>query len=180
MVQTDGSFYLPYKLTVKNFSLEPVTGINVTDHLAGATQNFGTFNNGGNLLEGQYRIISISGSFGTINAGFNGSNNDLIVSAGTLAAGASTTLNYVVHVKPAVPRVVPALIYTNQATVTGTGQHSGQPVTDLSNNTDNPDPDENGIPNETGNNNPTTIAPVPAPAITLTKNCNTSSYKRCC
>ncbi|WEK48815.1 MAG: SdrD B-like domain-containing protein [Candidatus Kaistia colombiensis] len=174
VVLADGSYTIPYTLTVKNFSLEPMTGISVTDILDGASQNFGTNSGGSVPTEGQYRVNSVSGNFGSLNAGFDGATSTGIVTGGTLAAGATGTLSYTVQVNPAIPRVVPALVHTNQAQVIGNGQHSGQTATDLSHNNSNPDPDGNGIPNEDGNNTPTTVTPAASPAITLVK---TATYR---
>lgn len=79
------------------------------------------------------------------------------------------TVGYTVLVNPVVPRIVPALVHTNQANVTGTGQNSGQTPNDRSHNNANPDPDGNGIANEDGNNTPTTVTPAASAAITLVK-----------
>ncbi|MCW5954480.1 MAG: DUF11 domain-containing protein, partial [Propionibacteriaceae bacterium] len=58
----------------------------------------------------------------------------------------------------------------NRAEATGSGQYSGQSgVHDLSNNTTNPDPDNNGIADETANNNPTAVSSNPTRAVTLDK-----------
>ncbi len=169
-VQPDGSYFIPYTVTVKNLSLEPVNTIAVTDVLDGASQNFGAYSGGGAPAEGQYRIASVSGgAFGTLNTGFTGAGANTLVSGGTLAAGASGTVTYTVHINPAIPRIVPSPVHTNQASVAGTGQNSGTPVTDLSHNNSNPDPDNNGIANEPGNNTPTTVSQTPAPAVTLVK-----------
>ena len=173
VVLADGSYTITYSLTVKNFSLEPMTGISVTDILNDASQNFGTNSGSADPAEGQYRVSSVSGTFGTGHSEFNGATSTTLVSAGTLAAGATGTASYTVHVNPAIPRVVPALVHTNQAQVSGTGEHSGRNATDLSHNNSNPDPDGNGIPNESGNNTPTTVTPAASPAVTLEK---TASY----
>lgn len=169
VILADGSYTITYSLTVKNFSLEPMTGISVTDILNGAAQNFGTNSGGAVPAEGQYRVNSVSGNFGSINSGFNGATNTSLMTGGTLAAGATGTAGFTVQVNPAIPRVVPALVHTNQAQVAGTGQHSGQSATDQSHNNSNPDPDGNGIPNESGNNTPTTVTPAAGAAITLDK-----------
>ncbi|WP_378945362.1 SdrD B-like domain-containing protein [Mesorhizobium sp. ANAO-SY3R2] len=169
VILADGSYTINYSLTVKNFSLEPLTGITVIDILNGASQNFGTFSGGTPPTEGQYRVNSVSSNFGSLNSGFDGATNTTLVSAGTLAAGATGTVSFTVHVNPVVPRVVPALVHTNQATVTGTGQNSGQTPTDKSHNNANPDPDGNGIANEPANDTPTTVTPTPSPAVTVVK-----------
>jgi len=173
VVQTGGSYHIPYTLTVRNYSLEPVTGITVSDVLNGTvngvSQNFGTNSGSAEPAEGQYRIISVSSNFGSLNSGFDGAGNNTILANGTLAAGATGTLTVTIHVNPVVPRIVPALVHTNQAQISGNGQHSGQAVTDLSHNNSNPDPDGNGIPNEPANNTPTTVTPEPTRSIALIK-----------
>lgn len=169
-VQSDGSYHIPYTLTVKNLSLEPLTGISVSDVLEGGGRNFGTNSGAGAPAEGQYQILSVtSGAFGTPNTGFNGATDTILLTGGTLAVGASGTVSFTVHVNPVVPRVVPALVHTNQAEVAGTGQHSAQPVTDRSHNNSNPDPDGNGIADEAANNVPTTVTPTPSPEVKLDK-----------
>ena len=168
--QTDGSYFIPYTLTVKNLSLEPINNIVVSDVLNGASQNFGTYSGGGAPAEGQYRIVSVSGgAFGTLDSGFTGAGSNTLVSGGTLAAGASGTITYTVHVSPNLPRVVPALVHTNQASVDGSGQNSGAAVTDISHNNADPDPNNNGIANEPANNTPTTVTPGASASVTLVK-----------
>lgn len=168
-ILADGTYTIAYSLTVKNFSLEPVTGVSVTDILDGASQNFGT--NSGIALptEGQYRVESVTSTFGSLNSAFNGATVTSLLTNGTLPAGATGTLTYTVLVNPVIPRVVPALVHTNQASVSAIGQHSAQTPTDLSHNNANPDPDGNGIPNEPNNNTPTTVTPAASPAVDLVK-----------
>ncbi|PWK73960.1 SdrD B-like domain-containing protein [Aminobacter sp. AP02] len=169
VVLADGRYTINYSLTVRNFSLEPITGIAVSDVLNGASQNFGTNSGTAAPAEGQYRVNSVSTNFGSLAAGFNGATATNIVTGGTLAAGATGTLTFNVEVNPVVPRVVPALVHTNQAEVTGTGQNSGQTPEDKSHNNANPDPDGNGVPNEPANNTPTTVTPAASAAVTLAK-----------
>lgn len=168
-ILADGTYTIAYSLTVKNFSLEPVTGVSVTDILDGASQNFGT--NSGIALptEGQYRVESVTSTFGSLNSAFNGATVTSLLTNGTLPAGATGTLTYTVLVNPVIPRVVPALVHTNQASVSAIGQHSAQTPNDLSHNNANPDPDGNGIPNEPNNNTPTTVTPAASPAVDLVK-----------
>lgn len=170
VVQSDGSYFIPYTLTVENLSLEPINNIVVSDVLDGASQNFGAYSGGAAPTEGQYRIVSVTGgAFGTLDAGFTGAGSNTLVSGGTLAASAIGTVAYTVHVSPNLPRVVPALVHTNQANVDGSGQNSGAAVTDLSHNNANPDPDNNGIANEPANNTPTPVTPSSTGAVTLVK-----------
>ena len=169
VILADGSYTIAYSLTVKNLSLEPLSGITVTDILNGASQNFGTNSGAAVPAEGQYRVNSVSGNFGSINSGFNGATNTSLMTNGALAAGATGTVAYTVQVNPVVPRVVPALVHTNQAKVVGTGQNSGQTPDDKSHNNANPDPDGNGIANEPANDTPSTVTPTASADIELVK-----------
>ncbi|HEY8577175.1 MAG TPA: SdrD B-like domain-containing protein [Devosia sp.] len=168
--QNDGSYLIPYTLTVENLSLEPINSITVTDVLNGASQNFGTYSGGGAPAEGQYDVTSVTGgAFGTLDTGFNGAGANTLVSGGTLAAGATGTVSYTVHVSPQLPRISPPPPHTNQASVSGTGQNSSDPLSDISHNNSNPDPDSDGIADEAGNNTPTTTTPTVSPNVTIDK-----------
>ncbi len=169
VVQADGSLHIPYTLNVENFSLEPLNDVEVTDVLNGASQNFGTYVIG-TPDEGEYTVINhTGGAFGTLQTSFDGAANTALVTGGTLAAGASGTVGFTVHVHPAMPRVVPALTYTNQAEISGTGDFSSQTPADLSNNTANPDPNNNGRADDPGEDTPTTITFVPTAGVTIDK-----------
>lgn len=165
-VNADGTYSIPYSLTVTNYSLEPLTGISVTDVLDEDSQNFGAYSGGTAPSEGQYRITGTTGSFGPPSSSFNGATDTVVLSGATLAAGATATVGFTVHVNPKVPRIVPALVHTNQATISGTGQYSTQTPNDFSNNTANPDPDGNGIPDE---DTPTKVTPDAGADVTLSK-----------
>ncbi len=168
--QNDGSYLIIYTLTLENLSLEPIDNVTVTDVLNGAGQNFGTYSGGGAPAEGQYDIVSVTGgAFGTLDTAFNGAGANTLVSGGTLAAGATGTVSYTVHVSPDLPRISPPLTHTNQASVSGTGQNSADPVSDISHNSSNPDPDGDGIADQPGNNTPTTVTPTVTPNVTLDK-----------
>jgi len=177
--QADGSYTITYTLTVANFSLEPATNIAVTDLLSQAGRNFGSYSAAaGTPPEGSYTITAVTGgAFGTPSAGYTGQTGaDTLVTNGTLAAGASGSVVYTVHVNPAVPRLQ-GLSHANQAEVSGEGQYSGQTsgpggnpqLHDLSNNGSNPDGDNNGIGNEASDNVPTVVTPNFSAGITVDK-----------
>lgn len=169
LVQADGSLYIPYTLTVENFSLEPLSGVEITDVLNEASQNFGTYVSG-MPAEGEYTVINHSGGvFGTLQTSFDGAANTSLVTGGSLAAGAIGSVGFTVHVHPPMPRVVPALTYTNQAEISGTGDYSNQSPIDLSNNTSNPDPNNNGRADDPGEDTPTTVTFVPTASVTIDK-----------
>lgn len=169
LVQPDGSLYIPYTLTVENFSLEPLIDVEITDVLDDDAQNFGDYVSG-TPVEGEYTVLNHNGgAFGSLQASFNGANNTTLLTGGTLAAGATGTVGFTVHVYPAMPRAVPALTYTNQADISGIGDYSRQTPTDLSNNTSNPDPNNNGRADDTGEDTPTTVTFVPTASVTIDK-----------
>ncbi len=174
--EEDGSYTITYTLTAENFSLEPVDNVVIEDDLDGPDRNFGTYTgDAGTPPEGSYTVTAVTGgAFGTLNTDFGGDAQQTLVSDGTLGVGESGTVSYTVHVNPAVPRTE-GLSHTNQATISAQGRYSGQDsssndqLSDISNNTANPDPDNNGIGNETGNNTPTVVSPDFAPSISLDK-----------
>ncbi len=176
----DGSFNTTFRLTVRNFSLEPITNMAVTDQLAGVAPLFGTLDN--DLAPGTYRIEAApSGTCGGLNAGFNGDSTQTVADNFTLTAGATCTIDFSIRVAP--PRPLPALnyAYENQAVVTGEGEWSGQTsatndqLQDLSHNGTNPDPNGNGVANEDGENDPTPVAPNFTADITISKNADLSA-----
>ena len=174
---TDGSYSITYTLTAKNFSIEPVGNIVITDLLSAANRNFGSHHAGaGNPPEGSYKITAVTdGAFGTPNSSFTGqAGADQLLGSGVLTSGATGTVRYTIRVNPAVPRLQ-GLNHTNQAVVTGSGQYSGQTsatnpqLSDPSNSGTNPDTDNDGIGNEAADNVPTVVTPNFSPSITIDK-----------
>ncbi|MCE8421456.1 hypothetical protein LZ190_22870, partial [Rhodovulum sulfidophilum] len=66
--------------------------------------------------------------------------------------------------------------YRNQARLDAVGQLSGKPVTDLSDNGSNPDPNGNGYANDPGEDDPTPVNVTYAPAIAVVKTADTSGF----
>lgn len=170
-VQPDGSLVVPIRLIVANVGNEPLNTVSVTDALATAAGGqFGGFVPGGaaaTLTTGQYTIqtapaFAAACASGSLTAGYTGaSGNTQIASIGSFATGASCTLDFVFRF-----RAGAALTYTNQAQAAGTGDFTGSPASDLSDDGAAPDPNGNGNAGDAGENDPT---PVPVPRIGLAK-----------
>jgi uncharacterized repeat protein (TIGR01451 family) len=178
----DGSFNATFQLVVKNFSLETLNSVAVSDALSGAAPRFGTYNNG-TLGNGEYKLIAApSGTCPGLQAGFTGTGaNTIAATLPSLAVGANCTISFTLQVQPTAP--LPPLLpsggrYENQASVDAVGALSGQTsvtnpqLQDLSDNGANPDPNGNNQANEAGENDPTPLAPSYAPAIGIAKQVN--------
>ncbi|MFN0070036.1 MAG: beta strand repeat-containing protein [Chloroflexota bacterium] len=155
----DGSFTVPFTLTLTNLGDVPVTNIQVTDDLDAAFSGATSFL----LVPGS---TSATGSL-TANPSFNGSGANrglLLPGSSTLAVNASHSVSFSVRVTPGV-NLGP---YLNQATATASGP-AGQSITDLSDNGANPDSDGDRNGNEAGENDPTPVSFVLSPAIGLAK-----------
>ncbi len=160
----DGSFDTVFRLTVENFSLEPLINIEVTDELQGAAPLFGTNVAATDGTPGQYAVIAgPSGTCGGNDAGFNGVGADVVATGFCLAAGATCTIDFTVRTQPTVP--LPPILasggrYENQAVVTGEGGISGQTpatnpeLTDLSDDGVEPDANGDGDGSDPGENDP--------------------------
>ena len=160
----DGSLTAVLRIGARNFSLETLNAVTITDPLAGAAPLFGTLVTGGaaaSLTAGSYTINaapSIEGSCvsATPTAAFDGNATTQLAQITTLAGGASCEFNVTLRYRPTDP--LPVGNYTNQAAGTATGALSGQAQNDLSQNGANSDPDADGNP---GNNN----VPTPLNAV---------------
>ncbi|MEQ1663134.1 MAG: SdrD B-like domain-containing protein [Thiobacillus sp.] len=170
-VQPNGSLLVPIRLIVTNVGNEPLSGVAVTDPLsAAASGQFGGFVAGGaaaTLASGQYTVQTAPAFSGACTngitvSGFTGDTGNLSVATVTaMAPAASCTIDFSYRFNPGA-----ALTYTNQAQASGTGDYSGSPVNDLSDNGATPDSNGNGNAGEAGENDPT---PVPVPRIGLAK-----------
>ncbi|PZR00851.1 MAG: hypothetical protein DI533_10110 [Cereibacter sphaeroides] len=183
-VAPDGSVSVTFLFNVRNFSLEPLQGVTLTDQLAGSSPLFGAHSPAGPLTPGTYRVTSIGGSCGGKNNNFNGSGDLVLLSALTMAQNSTCNVTVSLLIQPTVPlppEISPNVRYRNQGTVQGTGAWTGQTpatnpqLTDPSTNGTNPDPNGNGIANENGENQPTPV-PVPFdPEIGLIKTADASA-----
>ncbi|PIE16080.1 MAG: hypothetical protein CSA68_04275, partial [Rhodobacterales bacterium] len=185
----DGSYNVTFRVRVENLSLEPLNAVNVTDSMVGVAPNFGTHTALGNpatdaMTPGTYTMLAApSGTCGAINAGFNGSAATTLINNGTIAATTTCYADIQLRVRPTVP-LPPVLAsggrYENQASVDAVGALSGQTsatnpqLADTSDNGTNPDPNNNGIANEGGENDVTPVNPVFSPSIALIKTADTS------
>ncbi|MGC9449319.1 DUF7507 domain-containing protein [Cereibacter johrii] len=178
-LRADGAFRVGFAFSVRNFSVEPVQGLTVTDVLQGNLPGFGTYNPDlSSLQPGEYGLVSApGGSCGGLNSGYTGAGATELVSGGTLAAGASCTITLTLQVRPEIPLPYSASPrYRNQAQLDAEGQLSGKPVSDLSDNGSNPDPNGNGYPNDPGEDDPTPVNVTYAPAIAVVKTADTSGF----
>ncbi len=163
-VNADGSLTAVLRIGARNFSLEALNAVTITDPLTGAAPLFGTFVTGGvaaSLTPGSYTINAAPSIVGTCatatpTAGFDGNTTTQLAQITTLAVATSCEFDVTLRYRPTVP--LPVGNYANQATGTATGALSGQPENDLSQNGANSDPDADGNP---GNNN----EPTPLNAV---------------
>ncbi|MFA7432564.1 MAG: SdrD B-like domain-containing protein [Gemmobacter sp.] len=126
VVQTNGSYMVTYELLVTNPSLEPVTNIVIDDPLEAS---FGTYDTSD--APGSFSIVPVNAGGLTLDPGFeaNPFAPGRIISGGTLAAGADTTVRLQLRVWPEVPRAA-SLTHDNTATVEAEGRYSGEDVDD--------------------------------------------------
>jgi hypothetical protein len=108
--------------------------------------------------------VSVSGTL-IANAGYNGVADKNLLNAGasTLAAGASATITVAVDVK-----IATASKFENSATTTALDP-AGTPVSDVSQNGADPDPDRDGDPSNNGDPTPVVVQPglLTAPMLDL-------------
>ncbi|NOT15130.1 MAG: DUF11 domain-containing protein [Methylotenera sp.] len=171
----DGTVTVPFQLLVKNTGGEALNSVSVTDDVSGASPQFGSYIAGGagaTLTAGQYTVQSapaFSGACtnGSVNAAYTGDASPTVASITSMAIGASCTVNFSLRFRPAHP--VPGGGYINQADATGTGAQTTIVTSDLSDDGVNPDTNNNGIGNETGENDPTVVNVSFTPRIGLAK-----------
>ncbi len=171
-INPDASFNVDFRVRVENYSLEPLSSIEVDDLLAGVPPLFGTFvaGGGGAVLSPNEYTIQTAPSFngacatGTVNAAFDGSGNQRLADISTLPIGGSCEIDFTIRFEPPIP--LPVGGYENQARGEGEGSWTGDDVDDLSQDGANPDPDSDGDP--TNNDVPTPVVVTPIADVTTT------------
>jgi uncharacterized repeat protein (TIGR01451 family) len=169
-VNANGSLTAVLRIGVRNFALEALNAVSITDPLSGAAPLFGTFVAGGStavLTAGRYTIESAPATVGsctgaTPTAAFNGAASTQVAAITSLASGVTCQFDFTLRYQPTVP--LPAGNYLNQATGSGTGALSNTVVTDLSQDGTNPDPNGDGNPGD--NNVPTPLGAILAADVT--------------
>lgn len=149
------AFTVVFEMKVENLGNVPLSAVQVTENLASTFPSPMTFS-----------IVSVQSAELTVNPAFNGAGDTGLLAAGnTLAIGGSgtITLTLVVHDPNANPGP-----FTNQVTATATSP-ANAPVTDISQDGGDPDPDGNGNPTD---NNVPTVFQLPV-AIALIPTLNT-------
>ncbi|MGQ4649323.1 DUF6923 family protein [Lyngbya aestuarii] len=140
-INNDGSFTVTYGLVVENLGNVPLNNVQLLENL---DETFGA---------GNFTVSSVSSPNLATNNNFNGTTDpNLLAGTDTLAPDGIATVEFVIQVTP--PGVNQD--YANQVEATGISP-GGQPVSDLSNNGVNPDPNDDGNPNEPENNTPTVV-----------------------
>ncbi|MCC7370482.1 MAG: DUF11 domain-containing protein [Chloroflexi bacterium] len=153
----DGTFTVPYLFTLRNYGNTPLTNVQITDNLATTFAGASGFT----VVAGS---LSATGGL-TTNAAYNGSSvTSLLAPGNTLAVGATATVSFRVRVAPG-PVQGP---FSNSATASGTSP-SNTPTTDLSDDGTDPDPNNDGNPNQPGENDPTQIIFAPSADVSVTK-----------
>lgn len=170
VANTDGTLTATFRLAVRNFALEPLSGVTLVDTLAGAAPRLGAFVAGGagaTLAAGTYTIQAAPAIVGscagaTAAAGYDGDATPTVATIATLAAAATCEADVTVRYRPTVP--LPAGNYANSGDVTAVGAWSAQAVADRSQTGTNPDPNGDGDPRP--ENAPTPLGAVLAADVT--------------
>ncbi len=141
----DRSYDITYTLAVKNYGTISLNRVQVTDDL------LSTFPAPAGFV---VKNVSATGTL-TANPAFNGSDNRelLIASGSSLAVGQSATVTFTVNVSL---NGTTQKVFYNTAVGSGKGTE-GPETTDLSTPGSNPDPNNNGNPDEVGENAPTPV-----------------------
>ena len=145
-------YQVVFSIVVENMGNVPLSNVQVTENLAA------TF-----ALAASYSVVSVTSADFAVNPGFDGSANPNLLAVGnTLAVGTSGTILVTVRVDSGGHRGP----YTNQVVATGDSP-AGTPVTDISQDGTDPDPDSDGDPSD--DNEPTPIllqvSPVEIPTL---------------
>ena len=172
----DGSFTVPFSITIENFGNVPLFDLQVTDDLA----SFGSYNGTTTLSPGEYSVSApVIGSLGggavlaAASAAFDGSGNQtlLVPTAGdVLPIGATAEVTFMVTFFPAGG----ATSFVNQASASGDVTEDSNPdgdTTDLS--TDGADPDGSDADDNPDEATPTPVTITLGPSIGLAKQAGT-------
>lgn len=130
VLQSNGSFLITYTFVIKNYGNAPANSVQVTDDLGAAFP-----------LPATVTVSTISGSGLSVNPNYNGTSNQNLLEAltNTIGVGVSDTITLSVFVTPN-GSLGP---FNNSAIATALAS-----VPDSSVNGNNPDPDGNGVPDE--------------------------------
>ena len=139
--EVPGIYQVVFQMRVENLGNVPLTNVQVTENLAT------TF-----ALAASYSVLSVESADLTVNPGFDGgADTNLLAAGNTLAVGAGGTITLTVRVNSG-GHLGP---YTNQVVAQG-DTPAGPPVTDMSQDGGDTDPDDDGDGND--NNDPTVFS----------------------
>lgn len=152
----DGTYSVPFTLTVRNYGQTPLSGVQVTDAIEGAFPQFGTYTANAVPTAGQYTIASGP----TVGAQINGAALTAVAAGTFTGSGAGTALlvpassslpNFGASASSAQITYTVRFFPTTQGPFNNTAVASGSPpgggsVTDNSVNGGNPDANGNGDP----------------------------------
>ncbi|MFN8525950.1 MAG: hypothetical protein U0821_22850 [Chloroflexota bacterium] len=158
----DGTFTVPFTITVRNYGNSALSNVQVTEDLAAAFSGAVSVQLSG--------APSATGGL-VVNPAFDGKAVTSLLAAGqTLAVGASGTISLQTRVQPGA-KLGP---YSNQVTANGTSPNGTQ-TTDVSDDGTNPDPDNDAQPNEPGENDATLVVFAPSADLSITKTVDVGS-----
>ena len=164
-LQADGSYTIRYTLEAESFGNTTVNNLQITDNL---TQAF--------PAPAVASVLPGSIATGTlvINPSYNGSSDTNLLTTGSkLEPGATGSVIFTVHVDlNGAPGV-----FTNSATIIAKTDDGSLTYTDLSDDGNNPDPNDNGNPSETGENDATVVHVQTFPVVGIAKKANTPVLK---
>lgn len=112
-----------------------------------------------------------------LNAAYDGSSNDALITGGSLAIGETAQIRFEIELVAITDQGLGMGIYSNQVTATGEGADSFRFVSDLSDDGTDPDPNENGDPGDEGEDDPTIInfiSSTETPVIGVAKSASVS------
>jgi gliding motility-associated-like protein/uncharacterized repeat protein (TIGR01451 family) len=155
--QADGSYRVTYTFVVRNYGNTPLVNLQVTDNLAKTFEAPATF-----------KIATAPSATGTLvaNGAFNGAGNVNLLNGAqsTLAVGEAATITVTVDFKPNGASGP----FLNTAIATATSPDN-TPTQDTSTLGTNPDPNDNGTPNDPNEDVPTPVELPEYPVIGIAK-----------